>query len=640
MAKNKRTPENTSPQPKPATMRPAPVAAPAAAAAPGGLMEYKWFLLALILIGFVINLPTLNYQYTLDDPFFTKDNPLVKEGTANLMEFFKHAAYYGVFKYHDASYRPLMLISFAIENEFFGFDPKIGHLVNLIIFCIQIVVLFLVLRRVFHKMSPWIPFFIMLLFELHPIHTEVVASIKSRDELLSLLLSGLTMLLSFKYIDTDKNKYLAFSAIVFFFALMSKETSICFVGIVPMSIYFFRDVSIKKIAITVAPYLVVSVIYMGMRAAFIESDGEKVRILVNNNALMAAANYGEKLATALFIQLKYVQLLVFPHPLSYDYSYNQIPIIDFTNPKGLLSLLVFIGLSVFAVVKLPKKNIYSYSILFYFALVVLTSNLLVDIGATAAERFVYSASLGFCIALVFGVLRLLKADPANITLANAKAPMAVIAIIAILYSVKTIARNEAWSSNLALYETGIETAPNSWRAHNLLGVEYTKMISAEKDPKVKNDLFRKSVYHFDRSLEILPGSPEVMLLKGYAYDFMGRDDSAVLAYAATLKMDTNNQKAANNLGAVYLRQGKFAEAIGILSRVVAKDPTYSEGMVNLAASYGNSGNFKESINYYEKAYKVNPNPPRNVLQSMCNVYRFLGDSVNSQKFGALAAKAQ
>jgi tetratricopeptide (TPR) repeat protein len=449
------------------------------------------------------------------------------------------------------------------------------------------------------------------------------------------------MLLSFKYIDTNKAKYLVFSAIVFFFALMSKETSICFVGIMPLSLYFFRETSLKKIAIAVAPYLIISAIYMGMRAAFIESDGEKVRILVNNNALMAAANYGEKLATALFIQLKYLQLLIFPHPLSYDYSYNQIPIIDFTNPKGLLSLLVFIGLSAFALIKLPKKNIYAYSILFYFALVVLTSNLLVDIGATMAERFVYSASLGFCIALVFGVLRLLKVDTANMTMASAKTPMAVFAIIALLYSVKTVARNEAWSSNLALYETGIETADNSWRAHNLLGVEYTKMISAEKDPKAKYDLFRKSVYHFDRSLEILPGSPEVMLLKGYAYDFMGgHDDSAVLAYSATLKMDTNSQQAANNLGAVYLRQGKFAEAISILSRVVAKDPNYTEGMVNLAASYGNSGNFKESINYYERAYKINPNPQKNVLQSMSNVYRFLGDSVNSRKFGVMAASAK
>ena len=100
----------------------------------------------------------------------------------------------------------------------------------------------------------------------------------------------------------------------------------------PLSLYFFRETSIKKIAIAVAPYLIISAIYMGMRAAFIESDGEKVRILVNNNALMAASNYGEKLATALFIQLKYIQLLIFPHPLSYDYSYNQIPIIDFTNP--------------------------------------------------------------------------------------------------------------------------------------------------------------------------------------------------------------------------------------------------------------------------------------------------------------------
>jgi protein O-mannosyl-transferase len=93
---------------------------------------------------------------------------------------------------------------------------------------------------------------------------------------------------------------------------------------------------------------------------FIESDGEKVRILVNNNALMAAGTYAEKLATLLFIQLKYLIILVFPHPLSYDYSYNQIPIIGFGNPGALGAVAVIAGMLYYAVSRFKSRDVFAY----------------------------------------------------------------------------------------------------------------------------------------------------------------------------------------------------------------------------------------------------------------------------------------
>ncbi len=157
-----------------------------------------------------------------------------------------------------------------------------------------------------------------------------------------------------------------------------------------------------------------------MRSMFIESDGEKVRILVNNNALMAATTYADKLATILFIQLKYVVLLVFPHPLSYDYSYNQLPIIGFGNPKALAAVAVIVAMFVYAIKNFKSRNVFAYCILFYGLTVVITSNLLVDIGATMAERFIFTGSLAFCIALVLLLANLLKANTQNISFATDK----------------------------------------------------------------------------------------------------------------------------------------------------------------------------------------------------------------------------
>ncbi len=420
---------------------------------------------------------------------------------------------------------------------------------------------------------------------------------------------------------------------------MSKEIPICFVAIVPLTIYFFRNTSPRRILIASAPYLVVAGIYMLMRMAFIESEGEKVRILVNNNALMAAANYSEKLATALFIQLKYVLLLIFPHPLSYDYSFNQIPIIGLADPKALFSLAVLVGMLVYALMNLKRKNIFSYCILFYFALVALTSNILVDIGATMAERFVYTASLGYCIALVFFVSWMFKSDVEHLNYVNGKKVFIVLIAVAVLYSVTTIAENEKWKSNLVLYESGAETAPNSWRAHNLLGVEYTKMINTETNPAAKREIYNKAIAHFNRSLEILP-TPEVYLLKGFAYEFGDRDDSAIACYRAVLTTDPGNHQANNNLGAAYLRRGVFDSTIRILTRYVRTDSTQTDILSNLAAAYGNTGHFPEAIKYYNMALRIDPDQPPNVFSSLTNIYRLLGDSARTQYYNQLLIKSQ
>jgi len=599
----------------------------------------KWLITALAVIAFVVNAATISYDYTLDDPYFTKSNPYVSQGLSATKVFFTHAAYYGVFKNHDASYRPLLLVSFALEKELFGFEPHISHAINLLMFCGLLVALFLLLRRIFNQYSAFIPFFIVLFFALHPIHTEVVASIKSRDEIMAFLFTALCTLQSFKYIDSNKASHLVWSAIYFFLALMSKETPVTFVVIVQMTIYFFRDVPLKKIFMACLPYLVMVVIYMAMRASFIESDGEKVKIMVNNNLLMAAGNESDKLATALFIQLKYILLLIFPHPLSYDYSYNQIPIINFTDVKALASLIVYVSLAVYALFTLKRKNIFSYCILFYLGSTIITSNILVDIGAAMAERFLFTASLGYCIAIVFLLVRLFKADPAQLSYASAPKLFYVVGVIAVLYSVKTVARNADWKNNVVLYESGVETAPNSWRAQYLLGVTYTNQLNTEHNPVIKKDLFNKAIEHLNSSIHALPGTSEAYLLKGYAFEFMGGyDDSAIATYKMVLAIDPANDKASINLGSVYLRQGNFTGAIKILTDVVALDSTNTEAITNLAASYGNKGHFPEALSYYAKALRIKPDQPANVFSSLTNIYHYMGDSAKTQYYRQLLMK--
>ncbi|GAA4468666.1 tetratricopeptide repeat protein [Nemorincola caseinilytica] len=640
MAKQKQ-PGKAKQQPAP-VQQPTPKAIPVqpiAAPSPAGMAPVKWLMIILAAVVLLVNMRTIGYDYTLDDPFFTKDNPNVSKGLSAIKEFFTHAAYYGVFKHHDASYRPLMLTSFALEKDLFGFNPATGHLINLLLFALEVVVLFSLLRSMFRNVSPYIPFFMTLLFALHPMHTEVIASIKSRDEIMGLLFSALALQRTLRYADDGKMKDMILSGVWFFCALMSKETPIALVLIAPMTVWFFRDAPFSKIVRMTVPYVAVAVVYLAMRSMFIESDGEKVVILVNNNGLMAATNYADKLATTLYIQLRYLVILLVPHPLSYDYSYSQIPIIGFSDPKALAAVAVIIALFVYAVRGFKKKDVLAYCILFYGMSVIITSNLLVDIGATMAERFIFTGSLGYCIALVWLLAKLLKAPAREVSFANSRTLFVAVLATSVLYGGKTMARNEAWRSNLDLYLTGMETAPNSWRAQYLLGVEYTRMMNKETDMNVKRELYTKTVVAFNRSLQILPNNSDVYLLKGYAEEFAGQYDSAIVSYSNTVRLDSGNAQAAVNLGGVFLRTGRLDEAIHILSRVLARDGENVDALTNIGAAHGNKGLFRESIGFYEKAVRLRPEQPANVYMSMSNVYRFLGDSASTQRYRQLMVKA-
>src|SRR5262249_17034938 len=158
--------------------------------------------------------------------------------------------------------------------------------------------------------------------------------------------------------------------------------------------------------------------------------------------LMSTSNPSERLATALWIQLKYIILLLFPHPLSWDYSYNEIPIIGLGNPRTLVAIAVIVAMLVYAMKNIKRKDVFAYCILSYAASVVITSNIIITIGATMAERFLFTASLAFCIAVVFLIVKLFRVDPTTVSYPATSKLFVVVAVIAVMYTGKTIARNE------------------------------------------------------------------------------------------------------------------------------------------------------------------------------------------------------
>ncbi len=83
-------------------------------------------------------------------------------------------------------------------------DASIRHGVNIVTFIIGIMLFYLFLSTCIFSDYKDLAFLSALLFLMHPLHTEVVANVKSRDEIFSLIFISLTFFYSFKYAEYDK----------------------------------------------------------------------------------------------------------------------------------------------------------------------------------------------------------------------------------------------------------------------------------------------------------------------------------------------------------------------------------------------------------------------------------------------------
>ena len=601
----------------------------------------KWATILLIAIAIIVNIRTIGYEYTYDDAAFTSSGNLIdiRGGMKAIPEIMTHAKNYCFDKSNIGSYRPLLPASFAVERQFFGFNPQVSHTVNLILFGVMIMLLFKVLRRMFPNLSIYMPFFIMLLYELHPIHIEVIASVKSRDELMAVIFTCLSMLQSFKYIDDNEkaSKHLMLSGVYFLLAMLSKESPIGFVAIVPLTLYFFTKANLKQCVISGIPYFITVVVFVGLRFAFLDKVAANASVAITENFFVGATTFATKLGTVLLIQLKYFAFLIFPHPLSFDYSYNQVPIVGLTDYRAIISFVIITILFIYAIMNFKKKDIYAYCILFYFLSIAITSNLLMEIGAGMGERFLFIPSLGFCIAVVFLLAKLFNADVKNLEFKTSPKMGYLIVGIAVLYSGKVWAGNEDWKSNLELFAKGAEVCPNSWRTQHCLAVEYKKLALGETNPANKQNYADSAIVHYKKSIAIYPYKADPWGDLGAIYFTMKNYDSAVkyLRHA----VDTLNpalSSAAANLGTVYYTLGKYPEAISYYQKTVAVDPNNIIAQFNLAVCDYNEHLYDSAAVNFKKALQVNPDyNDHKGFEYTATIYRLLGKNDSAAKYDAL-----
>jgi tetratricopeptide (TPR) repeat protein len=596
----------------------------------------RHLLFPAILIGvlaFLIYSNTLGHQYTLDDFSAIKDNYVTQKGVEGIPTIFKTHYRYGYWNSPGELYRPFTLAMFALEWEIAPDSPFIGHLMNVIFYALTGALLFVFLAQIFKGYSLLLPFFAALIYVSHPVHVEVVANIKSRDEIMAFLGCLGAVFGLWNYWKGGKMKWLIIGLMSYFIAMFSKENAITFLAIFPLVGYFFSKKSLKEILPICALFLIPVVVYLSVRQGVIGNVLRAKETVALDNVLYATESSMEQFATAILLLGKYLWTLIFPHPLGSDFGYNQIPITDFSDWRVLLSGLVHLGLLGYAIKGLKTKKIESFAILFYLINFSIFSNIFIKIGSSFGDRFLYVASLGFAIGVVAVFMKLMKVNLHEkgqniLNLVKKNIPFSgIMGVIILLFCAKTMSRNTVWYDSYSLYAADIKNAPNSAKLNYHYALETAKKGDDEKDPNRKKERYTEAKKYLNKAIEIYPQYHDAYGRLGLTYYYEKNPSEALKNYELSIKYKPNNATVYSNMGTLYFEQQNYQKAIESYEKAVQIDPRFVDGWRNLGSINAMTKNFPQAIQAFRKGLEIEPE------NAILNFYlgQSLRDSGNSSE---------
>jgi len=615
-----------------------------------------WLIMAF---SFLIYIGTLSHDYTQDDAIVIYDNMFTTQGVAGIPGILKYDTFYGFFKKEGKAnlvaggrYRPLTLVMYALEVQLFSkkkkdkdgkvvFDPLeekgkrnaikfIGHLITILLYGLTGIVLYLLLLMLLRPFKGedfalFVSLMATFIFIAHPIHTEVVANIKGRDEIVTLLGSLTALYFSLKAYYQKNNLHNIWAGIIFFLALMAKENAITFLAIVPLAYHFFTKADFGKIAMQMIPFGLAAFAFLGIRFSILGSDfgSDVCNELMNCPYLkVEGGKYipytgSEKMATIFYTLGAYVKLLFFPHPLTHDYYPYHVGIMNFSDWRVLLSLVMYLGLGAYAVVGMLKKDTLAFGILFYLITLSIVSNIVFPVGTNMAERFAFMPSVGFSLVMAVLGYRLVKylakgkkkLQPSNFTTV-----LGIAGVIILLFSAKTFIRNQDWKDNETLFLKDVEISTNSAKLRNSAGGTLLEKAGAMTEGHERTNITNEAIGHLNEAIKIHPNYKNAYLLLGNAHQYINQFDQSVQYYQNALRLDPDYEEAFTNMTIAYRSAGRFygekqgnpAKALQYLEIANQRKANDPETLRLLGIASGITGNGAKAVQYLEQAAKLEP----------------------------------
>ena len=621
----------------------------------------------LFVAAFILYGNTLRNEYSMDDNLVLQGNSMIDKGWKGIPELF--TTKYVVLNKKAFDYRPIVKLSVGIDYMLWKFNPALSHLVNVLIYALCLIILFRLLKLVLLDQENSLLFIIVLLFAAHPTHTEVVASIKNRDELLSFLFSLLSSIQFLHWANNKKMKHFVFGSLLFFVAMLSKSSAIVFVALIPLFVYFQGFWTLRKGAFIVLSTIISSAAFFGI--SLLLTGGEVRSPEYFENPLFYESSFLLKFGVGGMTLLHYLVLLVYPMKLLYYYGYDMLPIVTIFHPLALLGFMLHAGLFVYGLYLIKKKHIAGLGIMYYLFAISMFANILVPAVGIVADRFLFNASLGFCIVLGYLIYKGIGERRKRSEKNNMLAGMSYLLIpLLVFYSWRTIDRNSDWKDSLTLYKADMPNLEKSFKAHmlysNAMFKEIVRTSSDAKFAQRNRDWTKETIETLNRSLDIYDqyanawntlGAIHFMVLRdnikakqyffqalrldpkyqeaifniGYCYENLNMPDSAMYYYNLCIEVDSSYANPYNRMLYIMFEMGDTMAGLQFNQLIMRQFPQSDAPYINLGNYYLIIGDTVAAFEQWEIAIEIVPENP-SLLDALIQYNTMTGNVEKVEKY--------
>lgn len=566
----------------------------------------------VVILATVLYANTLGHGWALDDVAVITKNAYTQQGISGIPALLTTFYWQGFWDANAGLYRPLSMITFALEWELSPDNPRLGHFVNVALYAAISWLLLRLLLELLPRAGLRVPLVATLLFVALPVHSEVVANVKSRDELLCFLFFLLTARLLLRAHATGRAAPARLAVATYFLCLMSKEGGLLYLGVLPLMFVWFRTERPVDAMRRVWPLGAVAALYLAIHAWVIASASPRITYSYQDNVLVAAPDLATRIASAVAMLLDYAKLLLLPTDLSYDYSFNQVPLRGVFDPKFLLALALCAALAWIGVRGARTRSLVSFSILYSAITLALTSNVFVLIGATMAERFLFAPSLGFALAVAVVLDRLfvgsVQSHEHQTSEDRVTAPLLwATAAIVLLWGTRTIVRNRDWKDDFTLYTRGVRSAPMSARVRYNAGTAYLNLRAlVESDRSRKTEYLRLASAELEEAVRIDPRMRDAQQNLAITSYQLGAYEKALAAAQRSIELDPKLGAAHAIAGSALFRLGRSGESLLALRKAVELGFVADDTWNFIGGASFDIGDYSGAVKAFEKALERTP----------------------------------
>ena len=354
--------------------------------------------------------------------------------------------------------------------------------------------------------------------------------------------------------------------------------------LVPLVLWYSGEKSLVVLVKKTFPFMMALLLFFIQKKLLFETQHPVVPVDPVNYPYTSEV---VKYSSAFMLFLFFIRILVFPNPLRYDYSYNQIPAVGWDSFLALFGFLAFIGILIYAIVEVRKRSRIGFALGFFYITLIPPMAFIMTRGGIFAERLLFFPSLGFCFLVALLLEKISRSGfsrPITARIESFKgyfllAPLVLVVVA--LYSFKTIDRNKAWDDRLSLYGSDIKTGKNSAQNQLHYGSYWLRMAQLEKDSTKREQYIGKGLTALRQAVTILPGFGDALYWIGFAFEVRASAhpdiktvDSAMFYYNYAIERAPNQFMSYYHLANLYEWIGRYDVASYYYNRSHEISPEY------------------------------------------------------------------